>query len=58
MKRALYELTETSRRLNYLANYATENSRVHGDDWDIICDAVVDARKSIIDAVRRITGKK
>jgi hypothetical protein len=57
VKRALYELTETSRHLNYLANHATESSQMHGDDWDIIGDAAIDAALALKSALKRLTKK-
>ena len=58
MKRALFELRETSRHLNYLANQAMERSERHGDDWDFLCDGVIDAEKSLRYVLTKLTGKK
>jgi hypothetical protein len=58
MKRALFELNEISRRLKFLGNNAIEQSQRRGDDWDFLCDGVIDAEKSLKYVLVKLTGKK
>ena len=57
MKRVLYELRETARHLNYLAGHAIERSERRGDDWDFLCDGVIDAEKSLRYVLVKLTKK-
>lgn len=58
VKRTLFEFEQISQHLNFLAAHALEETQVHGDDWDLICDAAIDAGKIIEGCLEKLRPEK